>query len=104
MTLSIKLKQIRNHVGFKEIDAMFIINPKNIMYLLGFKIESETLILIPNEDALKCNGDIKTSAFSFTSSRHTETSSFRITSFHTVNTRTGFSVQAKIHICRKTYS
>jgi len=59
MTLSRKLKQIRNHEGFKEIDAMFIINPKNIMYLLGFKIESETLILIPNEDALKCNGDIK---------------------------------------------
>ena len=59
MTISRKLKRIRSHEGFKELDAMFIINPKNIMYLLGFKIESETLIIIPNEEALNCNGNIK---------------------------------------------
>jgi len=59
MTISKKLKQIRNHEGFKDIDAMFIINPKNIMYLLGFKIESETLIVIPNDEKINISGNVK---------------------------------------------
>ncbi|MFX1277525.1 MAG: M24 family metallopeptidase [Promethearchaeota archaeon] len=58
MSFSTKIKRIRSHQDFNEVDAMIIIKPENIMYILGFKIESETLILIPNEDSEKSEGKL----------------------------------------------
>ncbi|MFX0072667.1 MAG: M24 family metallopeptidase [Candidatus Hermodarchaeota archaeon] len=47
-----KIKKIRSHKLFEEaeIDALFVSKPQNITYVLGFKIESDTFIMIPRED------------------------------------------------------
>jgi Xaa-Pro aminopeptidase len=49
------IEKIRNHEEFEEneIDALFLIKPQNITYVLGFKIESDTFILIPREDRIR---------------------------------------------------
>ncbi|MHA1256381.1 MAG: M24 family metallopeptidase, partial [Promethearchaeota archaeon] len=45
----IKINRIRSHEKFDGLDAIFITKPQNILYILGFKIESETFIMIPRE-------------------------------------------------------
>jgi len=46
----IKINRIRSHEKFDGLDAIFIVKPQNILYILGFKIESESFIMIPGED------------------------------------------------------
>ncbi len=46
-----RIERIRKHEKFDSIDALFIRKPENIVYILGFKIESETSILIPNNNS-----------------------------------------------------
>ncbi|MFX0140671.1 MAG: M24 family metallopeptidase, partial [Candidatus Hodarchaeota archaeon] len=53
-----KIKRIRSHEKFEGLDAIFITKPQNILYILGFKIESETFIMIPKEDLKVANGKI----------------------------------------------
>lgn len=53
-----KLKRIRTHDKFDTIDALLINKPENIMYLLGFNIESETSILIPSPNKEKSPPEI----------------------------------------------
>lgn len=47
-----KLNKIRSHGAFseKDIEALFLIKPQNITYVLGFKIESDTFIILPRDD------------------------------------------------------
>ncbi len=47
-----KIRKIRSHENFsnKDIEAIFLIKPQNITYVLGFKIESDTFIVIPRDD------------------------------------------------------
>lgn len=42
--------KIRNHKKFSECEAFLITKPENILYLLGFHIESDAAILITKED------------------------------------------------------
>ncbi|MBY9007182.1 MAG: aminopeptidase P family protein [Candidatus Lokiarchaeota archaeon] len=43
-----RIKKIINNDNFNNIDALLLTKPENITYVLGFSIESETSILIPN--------------------------------------------------------
>ncbi|MHA1490064.1 MAG: M24 family metallopeptidase [Promethearchaeota archaeon] len=47
-----RIEKIRSQEKFinSEIDAIFVIKPENIIYILGFKIESDVLIIIPKKD------------------------------------------------------
>ena len=47
-----KIKKIRSHEHFcsNDIEAIFLAKAQNITYVLGFKIESDTFIVIPRED------------------------------------------------------
>lgn len=42
------IERIQADERFSELDALLITKPENLLYCLGFKIESDTLILIPN--------------------------------------------------------
>ena len=42
------IERIQADDRFNELDALLITKPENVLYCLGFKIESDTLILIPN--------------------------------------------------------
>jgi len=53
-----KIKRIKNHQLFDSIDALLIKKPQNILYILGFGIESDTTILIPNTERLKNSSKI----------------------------------------------
>ena len=44
------IERIQADDRFSELDALLITKPENVLYCLGFKIESDTLILIPNPD------------------------------------------------------
>lgn len=44
------IERIQADDRFNELDALLITKPENVLYCLGFKIESDTLILIPNVD------------------------------------------------------
>jgi len=44
------IERIQADDRFIELDALLITKPENVLYCLGFKIESDTLILIPNLD------------------------------------------------------
>ena len=44
------IERIQADDRFNELDALLITKPENVLYCLGFKIESDTLILIPNMD------------------------------------------------------
>ncbi len=48
-----KIQRIKNHHLFDSIDALLIRKPQNILYILGFDIESETTILILNMEKSK---------------------------------------------------
>jgi Xaa-Pro aminopeptidase len=48
-----RIERIRNQDQFKAIDALLIKKPENILYLLGFHIESETEILFPNTERIQ---------------------------------------------------
>jgi Xaa-Pro aminopeptidase len=50
MSLEI-LKKVKSHDKFEEIDALLITKHESIIYLLGFRIESDTTILIPSPKA-----------------------------------------------------
>ena len=54
----IKINRIRSHEKFEGLDAIFIVKPQNILYILGFKILSETFIMIPRDDHNVTNGKI----------------------------------------------
>ncbi|MFX1239164.1 MAG: M24 family metallopeptidase [Promethearchaeota archaeon] len=58
MTLEQKLSKIRHHQDFKKVDGMLITKPENILYLLGFKIESESLLFVPNTEKKKSDEKI----------------------------------------------
>ncbi len=47
-----KINKIRSHEYFSanDIEAIFLVKTQNITYVLGFKIESDTFIVIPRED------------------------------------------------------
>ena len=53
-----KIKCIKNHQLFDSIDALLIKKPQNILYILGFGIESDTTILIPNAERSKNSSKI----------------------------------------------
>ncbi|MHA1293208.1 MAG: M24 family metallopeptidase [Promethearchaeota archaeon] len=55
-----KINRIRSHEMFinGEIDAIFITKPANVIYILGFKIESEVFIIIPKEENRSIGGKI----------------------------------------------
>ena len=42
------IERIQADDRFNELDALLITKPENVLYCLGFKIESDTLIVIPN--------------------------------------------------------
>ncbi|TXT63395.1 MAG: putative Xaa-Pro dipeptidase [Promethearchaeota archaeon] len=42
------LKKVKSHDKFDEIDALLVTKHESIIYLLGFRIESDTTILIPS--------------------------------------------------------
>ena len=44
------IERIQADDRFDELDALLITKPENVLYCLGFKIESDTLILVPNLD------------------------------------------------------
>jgi len=44
------IERIQAEDRFNELDALLITKSENVLYCLGFKIESDTLILIPNLD------------------------------------------------------
>ncbi len=44
-----KLERIKSHEKFDDLDGILIVKPENVLYLLGFKVESEVFILIPRE-------------------------------------------------------
>lgn len=46
----VNIERIQAQDGFNELDALLITKPENVIYCLGFKIESAALILIPNSD------------------------------------------------------
>lgn len=46
----INIERIQAEEGFNELDAILVTKPENIIYCLGFKIASDSLILIPNKD------------------------------------------------------
>lgn len=46
----VNIERIQAEEGFSELDAVLITKPENVLYCLGFKIESDALILIPNKD------------------------------------------------------
>ncbi|TFG27941.1 MAG: aminopeptidase P family protein, partial [Promethearchaeota archaeon] len=47
-----KINKIRSHEQFNvnNIEAIFLTKPQNITYVLGFKIESDTFIVVPRKD------------------------------------------------------
>lgn len=47
-----KLKKICSHPSFEEMDAMMIVKPENVLYVLGFKVESDIAILLSSEEEL----------------------------------------------------
>lgn len=53
-----KLNRITAHQKFESIDALLITKPENITYILGFKIESETSILIPGPEFNKAPSEV----------------------------------------------
>ena len=55
-----KIKHIRDHPEFAEgtFEAILITSPENIIYVLGFKVESDIIILVPKEDCKKTEGKI----------------------------------------------
>ncbi len=55
-----KIKRIQDHPDFTEgaFDAILVTSPENIVYVLGFKVESELAILIPREGNKKTEGKI----------------------------------------------
>jgi len=58
MSLEI-IEKIKSHQKFEEIDAFFVTKPQSVLYVLGFKIESDTPLLIPNQSSKKLNQEIK---------------------------------------------
>ena len=53
-----KVNRIRSHEKFADIDAIFITKPENVIYILGFKIESDVFIMISREDLKDSDGKI----------------------------------------------
>ena len=55
-----KINHIREHPDFTEgtFEAILITSPENIVYVLGFKVESDLIILVPREDSKKTDGKI----------------------------------------------
>ena len=45
-----RINRIRSHEKFVELDGILITKPENIVYILGFKVESDVVIFIPRED------------------------------------------------------
>ena len=45
-----RINRIRSHEKFAELDGILITKPENVIYILGFKVESDVLIFIPSED------------------------------------------------------
>lgn len=50
------IEKIRSQEKFKELDGLLIVKPENILYVLGFGIESESIIFLPNEEKIDSNG------------------------------------------------
>ncbi|MBN1216591.1 MAG: aminopeptidase P family protein [Candidatus Lokiarchaeota archaeon] len=53
-----RIKKIVNNNKFNNIDALLITKPENIIYILGFNVQSETSILIPNMNPNKLDKKI----------------------------------------------
>jgi len=53
-----KIERIHSHEKFEDIDALFIVKPQNVIYILGFKVESDVFIMIPREDLKETDGKI----------------------------------------------
>ncbi len=45
-----RINRIRSHEKFVELDGILITKPQNVIYILGFKVESDVVIFIPRED------------------------------------------------------
>jgi len=58
MSLEI-LNKVKNHKKFDKLDALLVTKPENIIYLLGFRIESDTTILMPSAAAKNLDQEIK---------------------------------------------
>ncbi|MBN1800233.1 MAG: aminopeptidase P family protein [Candidatus Lokiarchaeota archaeon] len=50
MTLELKLLKIQQIEEFNRVDGLLVSKPENILYFLGFKIESESLLFVPNRE------------------------------------------------------
>ncbi|MFX0186708.1 MAG: M24 family metallopeptidase [Candidatus Hodarchaeota archaeon] len=53
-----RMNRIRSHEKFGEIDGILITKPQNVIYILGFKVESEVVIFIPRVDLKYNDGNI----------------------------------------------
>lgn len=53
-----RINRIKEHKRFDTIDALLIKSPQNILYVLGFNIESETTLLMLNEERIDTNNNI----------------------------------------------
>lgn len=58
MSLEI-IEKIKSHQKFDEVDAFLVTKPQSVLYVLGFKIESDTPLLIPNQSSKELNQEIK---------------------------------------------
>jgi len=45
-----KVNRIRTHEKFLDVDGFLITKPQNVLYVLGFGVESDVTIFIPNEE------------------------------------------------------
>ena len=56
-----KINRIREHPEFNEgeFEAILVTSPENVLYVLGFKVESEISILIPKEDHKETEGHLQ---------------------------------------------
>ena len=48
-----KIDKIRGHEKFKGLDALFIIKPENVFYLLGFKILGTAFVILPKHGQME---------------------------------------------------
>ena len=53
-----RINRIRSNEKFNEIDGILITKPQNIIYILGFNVESEVTIFIPSDDLKNHDGKI----------------------------------------------
>lgn len=56
-----RINRIKRHKSFADTntDAIFITKSENVLYVLGFKVESDVFMVVPKEDTSNTDGKIK---------------------------------------------